>query len=220
MKQLLRLLLVFIVLQVFNKPAFSQLPPFYNEIQAFKHQDSLNAPPKNAILFIGSSSFKMWRDVQDYFPGHPIINRGFGGSSLPDAIRYVNDIVIPYHPRQVVIYVGENDFPAPGVTADTVFNRFTTFFNLVRKGLPGTDILFVSFKPSPSRLKYLPEMKRANEMIENYLKKRPRTGFVDVYSRMLDTKGDPMPHLFLADRLHMTPDGYKIWQEAIKPFLK
>src|SRR5205085_6076391 len=99
--------------------------PFYDEIQNFKKQDSTNPPPQHAILFVGSSSFRKWTDVQSYFPGYTIINRGFGGSSLPDVIRYANDIIFPYHPKEIVIYCGENDFAGDdNLTAQTVVDRF------------------------------------------------------------------------------------------------
>ncbi len=197
-----------------------QSPPFFNEIEAFKKQDSVNPPPKNAIVFVGSSSFRMWSNVQDYFPGYTIINRGFGGSSLPDAIRYASDIIIPYNPRQVVIYSGENDFTADGVNAEIVYNRFTTLFEIIRKDLPKTHVLYVSIKPSPSRLKYMPEMVKANAMIKKYLKNNRRADYVDVYSKMLLTDGTPMPDIFKADKLHMNEAGYAIWQKAIKSRLK
>src|SRR5919202_6508982 len=94
---------------LFTIAVAAQQPPFWDEIQAFKKQDSLHTPPKHAIVFVGSSSFQKWKDVQDYFPGYKIINRGFGGSSLPDVIRYADDVIIPYQPKQVVIYCGDND---------------------------------------------------------------------------------------------------------------
>src|SRR5580692_8032994 len=87
-----------------------RIPPFSSDIAAFKAQDAQTPPAKGQILFIGSSSFTRWTDVQSYFPTHPILNRAFGGSTLPDVIRYVNDIVFPYQPKQVVLYCGENDF--------------------------------------------------------------------------------------------------------------
>ncbi len=221
MRQVKAFLIALLVVQCFNFSGFAQqVPPFFNEIEAFKKQDAINPPPKNAILFVGSSSFKGWTNVQGAFPGYTIINRGFGGSSLPDAIRYAPDIIIPYQPQQVVIYVGENDFPADGVTAEIVYDRFTTLFEIIRKGLPKAHILFISFKPSPSRMKYLPEMVKGNAMIKNYLKNYRRTDYVDVYSKMLLTDGTPMPDIFKADKLHMTEAGYAIWQKEIKPFLK
>ncbi|MGV3684962.1 MAG: GDSL-type esterase/lipase family protein [Daejeonella sp.] len=220
MKYTTRLLVCFLFVQLSSLSLSAQQNPrFYKDIQAFKKQDSISAPPKNAILFVGSSSFTGWKDVQTYFPEYPIINRGFGGSSLTDVIRYTNDIIIPYQPKQVVVYCGENDFTVTGVNADTVYNRFKTLFELIRKDLPKTHIAFVSLKPSPSRAKYMPEMARANDLIRDYLKTNRRTAYVDVYSKMLLADGTPMPHIFKADKLHMVESGYRIWQKEIQPTL-
>src|SRR3978361_1564766 len=110
------------------------MPPFYSEIRSFKKKDSTHFPPKHAILFVGSSSFTKWVDVQDYFPGYTIINRGFGGSSLPDVIRYAYDIIFPYQPKQILIYCGENDFASSDtVSVNTVYERFKTLFLLIRE---------------------------------------------------------------------------------------
>lgn len=221
MKHAFRLFAGLIFLQFLCFLGFSQQKPrYFDEIEAFKKQDSINPPPKNAILFVGSSSFRGWQDVQDYFPGYTIINRGFGGSTLPDVIRYAPDIIYPYQPSQVVIYCGENDFVAKDITAEIVYDRFTTLLGMIRRELPDAHVLFISFKPSPSRLKYMPEMVRGNDMIRKYLKNYPRTGYVDVYSKMLLKDGSPMPDIFKADKLHMTAAGYRIWQKAIKPHLK
>jgi len=221
MKHLKGFLICFLLLQTLSFTSFAQQTfPFSNEIESFKKQDSANPPPQNAILFVGSSSFRMWTNIQEDFLGYTIINRGFGGSSLPDVIRYAPDIIIPYKPKQVVVYCGENDFTADGVNAGIVYDRFTTLFETIREKLPKAHILFVSLKPSPSRLKYMPEMVKANTMIKNYLKNYRRTGYVDVYSKMLLTDGSPMPDIFKADQLHMTEAGYAIWKKAIKPHLK
>src|SRR6476646_5697315 len=108
---------------------FSQEPPFWNDIQSFKKQDSVHMPPQHEILFVGSSSFTKWTDVQNYFPDYPIINRGFGGSSLPDLVRYADDIIFPYQPKEIVIYCGDNDLAASDtVSAQTVFERFKTLY--------------------------------------------------------------------------------------------
>lgn len=221
MKHIKACLICFVFFQSFSSAGFAQqTPPFFNEIEAFKKADALNPPPKNAILFVGSSSFRGWTNVQAAFPAYTIINRGFGGSSLPDVIRYAQDIIIPYQPKQVVIYCGENDFTADGATAEIVYDRFTTLFEIIRKDLPKAHVLFVSLKPSPSRLKYMPEMVKANALIKDYLKKYRRTAYVDVYSKMLLADGTPMPDIFKADKLHMTEAGYAIWQKEIKPYLK
>lgn len=196
-------------------------PPFWEEIQNFKKQDKLNPPAKNQVLFVGSSSFAMWTDVQKYFPGYKIINRGFGGSSLPDVIRYVKDIIIPYKPKQVVIYCGENDLAASDtVTSQMVLDRFKKLFVLIRKNLPRVPVVFVSLKPSPSRQHLMPKMVAANRLIKNYLAKNTATVFVDVYHKMLKRNGEPMDDIFLEDKLHMNAKGYAIWQKAIKPYLK
>ncbi len=198
----------------------AQNPPFWNDIQNFKKQDSLNPPPQNAILFVGSSSFTKWTDVQNYFPGHPIINRGFGGSSLPDVIRYADDIIFPYHPKQVVIYCGDNDFAASDtVTVPTVVNRFKQLFNMIRSKLPGENIVFISIKPSPSRKRLMPKMIDANAQVKQFLRGQKNTAFVDVFHAMMADDLRPMPEIFLSDSLHMNPKGYAIWQKLIAPVL-
>jgi lysophospholipase L1-like esterase len=194
--------------------------PFAEEIRAFKKIDNERFPPKKAILFVGSSSFRKWTDVQDYFPGYTIINRGFGGSTLPDVIRYANDIIIPYAPRQVVIYCGENDLASSDtVTSNIVLERFKTLFYLIRNQLPRVPILFVALKPSPSRQKLWPAMLEANVRIRQFLKHKRRTAYADVYHAMLNSDGTLIPGLFLEDNLHMTAKGYAIWQKIINPYL-
>ncbi len=198
-----------------------QHAPFYNDIQDFKRQDSIYPPPKEAILFVGSSSFTKWKDVQDYFPKYKIINRGFGGSSLPDVIRYANDIIIAYHPKQVVIYCGDNDFASSNtVTEDTVVERFKKLFWIIRNGLPDAGIAFVSVKPSPSRARFLQKEEVANKNIKTFLASQKNTAFIDVYHLMLGDNGKPIPSIFLSDSLHMNASGYAIWKKAIEPYLE
>ena len=211
--------ILFIFSYLFTLSAFSQ--PFISEINAYKKADSMYAPAKNAILFVGSSSFRLWKDYSMYFPGYPIINRGVGGASLPDIIRYTNDIIIPYHPKQVVIYCGENDFASSdSVTVLVVTNRFKTLFYAIRAQLPKVPIAFVSIKPSPSRSKYRSAIIETNAAIEQFLKRQKRTAFINVWDDMVDANGIPLPDLFLKDSLHMNASGYAIWQKKIKPYLK
>lgn len=198
-----------------------QHPPFFKEIQEFKTQDSLAFPEPNQILFAGSSSFTKWTDVQDYFPSFPIINRGFGGSSLTDLIRYANDIILPYQPRQIVIYCGENDFAAnEQVSAAEVAKRFYLLFSIIRKKYKKLPVVYVSMKPSPSRIQLMPKFDSANYMIKQFLKKRPRTAFADVYHAMLQKDGTVNQEIFLKDNLHMNSKGYQIWQQILRPYLK
>jgi len=206
-----------------NKP-IAELPPFWNDIQNFKRQDSVSLPPKNAILFIGSSSFTRWTDVQNYFPGYTIINRGFGGSTLPDQIRYVNDIVFPYDPKQIVIYCGENDLASSDtVTATLVLARFKRLFDSIRKKTDA-PIAYISIKPSPSRRHLFSKMREANAMIKGFITFENSGGldhsvFIDVHQKMLNKEGQPIPEIFLEDSLHMNAKGYAIWQKEIQPYL-
>ena len=198
----------------------AQTAPFYKEIQTFKKQDSTIPFVKDAILFIGSSSFTKWVDVADYFPGHTIINRGFGGSSLPDVIRYADDIIFPYQPKQIVIYCGENDIASnDSVSAPIVFNRFKQLFQLIRNRLPRVSIAYVSMKPSPSRERLWPKMVEGNGLIKKYLKTKKRTAFIDVYQQMFNPDGTVMKDIFIGDNLHMNAKGYVIWQKIMEPYL-
>ena len=198
----------------------AQQLPFRDEITAFKRQDSISRPSKNAILFVGSSSFRKWTNVQACFPGYTIINRGFGGSTIPDVIRYADEIIFPYEPKQVVIYCGENDLAASDtVMATTVADRFKSLFFLIRDRMPSVPIVFVSLKPSPSREKLWPKMEEANKLIKQFLKKKNNAVYVDVYHKMFKRKGAVNTDLFVEDNLHMNSKGYDIWQKAIEPYL-
>lgn len=200
---------------------YAQQPRFYNDIQQFKKLDSNQFPPKHAVLFIGSSSFTFWKDVQKYFPGHTIINRGFGGSTLPDLIRYADDIVFAYNPKQIVIYCGENDLAAADtVNAETVTKRFVVLFNLIRQRYAKIPLLYISMKPSPSREHLMQKMDTANRAIQTFLKKQKKATFIDLYHLMLDDNGKPRKELFVEDMLHMNKNGYAIWQKVIAPHLK
>lgn len=194
--------------------------PYYKEILAFKKLDSISFPPKHSILFVGSSSFTNWKDVQDYFPRQTIINRAFGGSSLPDVIRYAKETIFKYKPKQIVIYCGENDLAASDtVTAQLVFKRFKQLFTVIRKNDPAVSLAFVSIKPSPSRRHLWLKVEAANQLVKNYLTTKKKTAFIDVYHPMLNNDGTVMSEIFLEDSLHMNAKGYKIWQKVIAPYL-
>ena len=202
--------------------AFSQEPfPFFNELQKFKQKDSISFPAPNQVLFIGSSSFTMWKDVQDYFPKSKIINRGFGGSSLPDLIRYRYDIIFPYAPKQIVMYCGENDFSSSNPpSVETVFQRFKTLMRYIRNKYPKTTFVYVSMKPSPSRRQLVGMYKQANSLIREELKKDKHAKFVDVFTLMHNQDGSIRGDIFLKDSLHMNAKGYEIWKKALTPYIK
>lgn len=193
---------------------------FIDEIKDFKKQDSISFPAKGQILFVGSSSFRMWKDVQAYFPDHKIINRGFGGSSLPDVIRYENDIIFPYQPKQIIIYCGENDIAASDtVSADLVADRFKKLFTDIRAKMPDVPVVFISIKPSPSRWQMKDRMIKANELIKEFLGNQEKASFVNVWNSMLGPDGKPMTDIFIQDNLHMNAKGYLVWKKIIEPYL-
>jgi lysophospholipase L1-like esterase len=194
--------------------------PFINEIKAFRNADSIAKPPRHGVLLIGSSSFTKWKDVQDYFPEHTMLNRGFGGSSLTDVIYYANDVVLKYKPKQILIYCGENDIAgSSSVTADTVLERFKTLYTIIRSKFKKVPIAYISMKPSPSREKYLETMQKVNGLIKTFMEQQKKSSYIDVYNSMLDANGNILTHIFLSDKLHMNAEGYKIWQGVILPYL-
>jgi lysophospholipase L1-like esterase len=195
-------------------------PPFWKEIRAFKKADSIHFPSPHQILFVGSSSFRLWKDLQNDFPGCPIINRAFGGSALKEVNYYFNDIIKPYHAKQIVIYCGDNDFAGDkDLPVDSVVNRLEKLVRKIRLTDGKVKITYVSIKPSPSRRELMPKFIAANERISQFLKKQKNVSFVDVYHNMLDKQGSPLKNIFLADSLHMNAKGYAIWQKAIEPQL-
>lgn len=217
MKKILILVFLFV-----SSISFAQTTlPFWNDVQKFKKQDSVSFPSANQILFIGSSSFTKWTDVQDYFPGYKILNRAFGGSTLLDVTRYRYDVIYPYQPKQVVLYCGENDFAySDTITVDMVVGRFKTLYKYIRDKYPVVPFVYVSMKPSPSRAHLMQKYAEANKQIQAFLKKEKQCAFVDVYSKMLKPDGSPMDDVFLSDNLHMNAKGYAIWKKLLLPVLK
>lgn len=215
---MLKTFLSAIVLFLFVTSSLKAQQPFINEINYFKKTDSLHTPPANPILFVGSSSFTLWKDVQDYFPGCNILNRGFGGSSLPHLIMYAEDVIFKYNPKQIVIYCGENDL-TPGLKPSVISNRFKELFKLIRSRFPETPLVYISMKPSPSREQFLPVMKKANRQIEKFLKRKKHSAFIDVFHAMLNADGTIKQDIFKEDKLHMNSKGYQIWKPLIEPHL-
>ena len=195
--------------------------PFQPEIDAFAKADKINMPDEGKILFAGSSSFRLWKDVNDYFPGKPILNRGFGGATLLDLIQYSKETIIQYKPKQIFIYCGENDIADNDtVKPKDVFNRFKQLYSILRTQLPvSTPIVFLSLKPSIARWSMHEKMAASNELIKSFIHTQKNIQFLDVYSKMLDTDGTPFKDIFIEDNLHMNANGYKIWQKLMAPLL-
>jgi lysophospholipase L1-like esterase len=196
-------------------------PMFWQDIQNFKTLDQQSAPPDNAILLVGSSSFTKWKDVSEYFPGKTIINRGFGGSRLTDLNYYSDDLLNPYNPKQIIIYCGENDFADDAqLKADVVVDRFKTFYKKIRIKFPNIEVDYISIKYSPSRQNLWPQMKKANKKIAKFMKKEKNAEFIDITKVMNDANGNIRKDLFVEDLLHMTPEGYRLWTKVMNPYMK
>ena len=188
------------------------------DIRQFEAQDRKNPPPQHEIVFVGSSSIVLW-NLPEYFPNLKTINRGFGGSELADSVRYADRIVVPYKPRVVVLYAGDNDI-AGGTSPERVASNFEQFVRKVQGPLPQSRIIVISIKPSLLRWSVFDKMRSANAMIRASCSKHPGLTFVDVEPLMLGADGKPRPELFVSGGLHMTPAGYKIWTAAVLPYLK
>ena len=186
-------------------------------IAAFEEADQKQTPTPGGIVFIGSSSIRMW-DVQRSFPELLVVNRGFGGSQIEDSVHFAERIIGQHKPRAIVFYAGDNDINS-GKSAETVASHFEQFVAKVRGKLPETQILFIAIKPSPSRWKHIPTQRAANAKIRAICERGPRLTFVDVEQPMLGKDGQPRDELFLKDKLHMTPAGYKVWNDLLRPQL-
>ena len=195
--------------------------PFQDEIDVFIKKDSIAMPAANSILFVGSSSFNYWKDISNYFPGYPIINRGFGGSSLTDIIHFNQETILKYKPKQIYIYCGENDIAASDtITPAIVFERFKNLYTIIRTHLGNkVPVMYVSIKPSVARWSMEEKFFAANSLIRNFINKQKHTQFLDVHSAMLDSNGMVYKDIFIADKLHMNAKGYAIWQKIIAPTL-
>lgn len=191
---------------------------FIKEIEAFEAKDKQSMPAPGGIVFVGSSSIRIWK-VDEAFPGLPVLNRGFGGSHISDSIDYFDRIVLPYKPKLIVFYAGDNDIAA-GKTPERVANDFATLVGMVHKSLPGTKMVVIGIKPSISRWKLIEPMRDANRRIAAVADKDPLVTYVSVEEAMLGADGKPRPELFRKDGLHMEAAGYDIWNKMLKPYVE
>lgn len=194
-----------------------------SEIAAFEAIDHQSPPAQNAIVFIGSSSIAMWEalpsDFPSDFPGHAVVNRGFGGSQIGDSTHHAERILQARTPRLIVLYAGDNDL-ADGKTPEQVAHDFQLFVERVYGFLPDTRIAFLSIKPSPSRRHLMPRAKQANDLIHGIARQNETLDFIDIFPAMLDEHGAPRAELFGPDELHMNRAGYKLWIPTITPHLE
>lgn len=191
---------------------------YAGEIKGFDKRDSLEKVKPGANLFVGSSTLRMWPNMQSNFPKAEVINRGFGGSMFVDLLYYADRAVMAYKPAKVFIYEGDNDI-AHGTPVDVVLKQAKEMREKIAKALPGVPVAFISAKPSVARWNLKDKYIEFNTLLKAYCKKTKKTEFIDVWTPMLDTNGEVFKHVFLQDNLHMKPEGYQIWQKVISPYL-
>ena len=196
-------------------PAF-----FERAVAAFEAQDRESPPPKGAIVFVGSSSIRMWRTLERDMAPIAVLNRGFGGSQLEHVVYNVRRIVTPYAPRAVVVYAGDNDLASgTGKTAADVVRDYRALVELVQTDLPSVPIYYLAIKPSKLRWERWPEMAEANRRIAEWSAGEPLLHYLDVASPLLGEDGRPRDDVFLLDGLHMNASGYAAWTDVVRPVL-
>jgi lysophospholipase L1-like esterase len=214
---LLSVLSALVVLATNGRAADPDPNRFAAEIRAFAEWDSKNAAPADPVLFVGSSSARMWR-TRESFPDLPVVNRGFGGSHISDVIHYADRIVLPYRPRVIVFYAGDNDI-AGNKSPQRVAEDYRRFVRLIHARLPAARIVYITIKPSRSRWSLWPQMNEANSLIRDFCRGDDRLFWADLATPLLGPDGLPAPELFLKDQLHLSAEGYAVWTKALGPIM-
>lgn len=186
---------------------------FEKNIAAFEEKDRQQFPAPGGILFIGSSSIVMW-DTSRAFADLPTVNRGFGGSHISDSVHFAERIAIPYKPRLIVFYAGDNDIDA-GKSPATLLADYRAFVAKVHAKLPETKIAFISIKPSLKRWAQFEKQSEANALIARFVATDKRLIYIDVVKPMLGADEEPRKERFAADELHLSERGYEVWKEVV-----
>ena len=188
------------------------------DIAAFEAQDTIAPPARGGVVFVGSSSIRLWSTLAQDFPGVATLNRGFGGSEIRDSTRYASRLIAPHKPRLVLLYAGDNDL-MNGRTPRQVEKDFVAFVKRVRQQTPDARIACISITPSPSRAQLLDQVRDANRRIARAAATLKGVDFIDVFTPMLDAAGQPRPELFVEDMLHLNAEGYRLWTRVVAPYL-
>jgi len=189
-----------------------------NEIAAYEAMDRAHPLPQGGVLFIGSSTIRLWKTLDKDFPNHRVINRGFGGSQIADSTHFAERIIFPYEPRMIVLRAGGNDINA-GKSPEQVFADYKAFVAKVHARLPKTQIVYISISPSPARWAERDAYKALNAMIEKYTRQQPYLKYLDTYDMVLGSDGQPRRKLFVADKLHFSAEGYRLLANRVRPLL-
>ena len=194
--------------------------PYAAEINAFLAADRTAMPPQGAVLFIGSSSIRMWETLAKDFPEIPVINRGFGGSFIRDSTLYAERIVIPYKPKMVVLCAGTNDLSYGNRDPEGAFEDYKAFVAKVHAALPDTRIVYLAVNPTVARWKQEAKNLELNFLIERYAYEtnspKLKLNAIDPHAQFLTPDGKPQPALLREDGLHFNAEGYRLWLSLIK----
>jgi lysophospholipase L1-like esterase len=198
------------------EPPYPNPQRFAADIDAFSSADLQAMPTPGGVLCIGSSSMRFWHEsMSSDLQPLTLIPRGFGGSTMLDVLYYSERIVVPYRPRAILVYEGDNDLEV-GVSPERFLATVQQFLEVVRAALPDTRVYLMSVKPSPSRRRLWPQMQQANNQLRVLCDTDPRLHFIDVATPMLGADEQPRPELFLADNLHLNAQGYAVWTKAVR----
>jgi lysophospholipase L1-like esterase len=188
------------------------------EIAAYEAADRADPPPRGGVLFIGSSTIRLWKTLSRDFPDHKVINRGFGGSEIVDATHFADRLIFPHEPKQIFLRAGGNDIHA-GRLPDEVAADFTDFVRVVHERLPAAEIIYIGVNPAPARWGENDKYRALNKKIRKMALGMPRVSFVDAYDISLEPDGRARPEVFVADKLHFNAEGYKLLADRVRPYL-
>lgn len=195
--------------------------PAASEINAFLQADRNRMPPVGAVLFMGSSSIRLWDSLARDFAEIPVINRGFGGSQIFESTMYADRIAFPYQPKIIVMAAGTNDLAYGNKNAQQVFEEFKDFAAKIHAGLPDTRVVYISINPTVSRWSKEAETLEANHLIEKWIfennSKTQKLNFINSHAVLLTADGQPPANLLREDMLHFNAEGYKAWTAIVKP---
>jgi len=216
----LTLALIPVILPAKDKPPTVRPGKNWEEaIAEFEAAAEKNPPPRGAVLFTGASNITRWKTLHKDFPKHQVINRGFGGSRMSDALRYADRVVIPYRPRLVILQAGGNDVRA-GRAPDDVVADFQMFVTKVRAALPQVRLAYLSIPSSPVNLPKPEPFLRVNAQIAEFIKTQDNMRYIDCWNAALDAAGNSREELYEKDRLHNNAEGYKLYVKIITPYLE
>jgi lysophospholipase L1-like esterase len=187
-------------------------------IETFIKADQTQPPPQQAILFVGSSIFRLWKNLPEQMDPLPVFNRAFGGSQTHEILAYMDRIVQPYKPKIIVYYCGSNDINA-NVSPARIADNFRDFVERVRKDLPQTRIFYVSIIRAPQKMNRWAEVDEVNGLVKAFCEKEKGLGYIDVNPALFDPTGQPRLELYLPDKLHFLDPAYVEFTKIIKPVL-